>query len=369
MRNVSKLKIGILGATGAVGQRFVQLLADHPWFEIVALAASANSAGKAYGAAVRWVLEGDVPAAVREQKIVLATPEQLAGCCPLLFSALPAAQALALEPALAAAGFAVFSNASAHRMAADVPLLIPEVNPEHVALIAVQQANRHWPGFIITNPNCSTTHLTGVLKPLDDAFGLRKVLVVTMQAASGAGYPGVPSLDLLDNMVPYIPGEEQKLESEPRKLLGKFASDRIVPADFVISAHANRVAVRDGHTEVVSLAFRRRPSVAEVVDVLRAFRGLPQRLQLPTAPPQPIIVLDEIDRPQPVLDRMRGRGMANTVGRVRECPLFHIKLVLLGHNTIRGAAGGSILNAELLARQGYFPSFTPESTPTDGGAS
>ncbi len=365
---MSKLKVGILGATGAVGQRFVQLLADHPWFEIVALAASEQSAGRKYGAAVHWVLERDVPAAVREQEIIRATPEQLRGCCSLLFSALPADQARFLEPELAAAGFAVFSNASAYRMEEDVPLLIPEVNPEHAALIRMQQAKRHWPGFIVTNPNCSTTHLAGVLKPLHDAFHLRKVLVVTMQAASGAGYPGVSFMDLLDNVVPYIPGEEQKLESEPRKLLGQFAGDHIVPADFIISAHANRVAVRDGHTEVVSLEFQHRPAVAEVVDILRTFRGLPQRLQLPTAPPRPIIVLAENDRPQPLRDRMRGRGMANIVGRVRECPLFHIKLVLLGHNTIRGAAGGSILNAELLARQGYFPDFTPDSDYT-GAAS
>ncbi len=363
---MTRIKVGVLGATGAVGQRFVQLLADHPWFEIVSLAASANSAGRRYDDVVRWVVGGDIPRQTREIVVELADPAALAGCCSLLFSALPSEEARRLEPEFAAAGFAVFSNASAYRMAEDVPLLIPEVNPEHAALVRIQQARRGWPGFIVTNPNCSSTHLTGVLKPLHDAFGLDKVLVVTMQAASGAGYPGVPFLDLLDNVIPFIPGEEEKLESEPLKMLGQFTGEKVLPADFRISAHANRVPVRDGHTEAVSIAFQRHPSVEEVVTALREFRGLPQVLNLPSAPHQPVVVLEEEDRPQPARDRLRGHGMANVVGRVRPCPLFDIKLVLLGHNTLRGAAGGSLLNAELMACQGYFDGLSADLPLLEG---
>jgi aspartate-semialdehyde dehydrogenase len=278
--------------------------------------------------------------------------------CELLFSALPSHIAREVEPTFAEAGYIICSNASAYRMEPDIPLLIPEVNPDHTGLIETQRQRRGWSGFIITNPNCTTTHLVSALKPLHEAFGLEKVFVVSMQAISGAGYPGVASLDILDNVIPYISGEEEKVESEPRKLLGRLAGDHIEMAPFQVSAQCNRVDVRDGHTECVSVALRHSASREDIVEALRSFRSVPQEKRLPHAPDPAIIVRDEPDRPQPVLDRLAGDvpGMATVVGRIRPCPLLDWKFVVLGHNTIRGAAGGALLNAELLVAQGWIAS-------------
>lgn len=347
-----KIRVGVLGATGAVGQRFVQLLEHHPWFEITALAASEASAGQTYAEACTWRVSADMPTGVREMEVLPIAPGFEAD---IVFSALPGSVAGQTEEAFAAAGYVVCSNASAHRMDPDVPLLVPEVNAQHLSLIPHQQQQRGWDtGYIVTNPNCSTIHLVLALKPLYDAFGLDRVMVTTMQALSGAGYPGVPSLDIVDNVIPYIGGEEDKLETEPLKLLGRFVGAGIEYANFAASAQTNRVAALDGHLEAVSVELTRKAAVAEVVDVLREFRGEPQQLDLPSAPGQPIVVRDEPDRPQPRLDRMVERGMASIVGRVRECPVFDIKFLVLGHNTIRGAAGASILNAELLVAKGYL---------------
>lgn len=382
MNSAPKIKVGVLGATGAVGQRFVQMLADHPWFEIAALTASDRSVGKRYGDATKWLLRGGMPSTVADMILLPTQPEAIGPEVRLLFSALPGESAREIEVELAAAGCGVCSNASAHRMDPDVPLLIPDVNPEHAALIRVQQARRGWAapgadiagaadnppppaggqpsavgfsgaGFIVTNPNCTTTHLVCALKPLHDAFGLEAVNVVSMQAISGAGYPGVSAMDILDNVIPYIGGEEEKVELEPRKLLGTLVGEEIRFADFTVSAQCNRVAVRNGHLEAVSVKLRRRASLEQVAEALTSYRGEPQRLGLPTAPDPAIILFQEKDRPQPRLDRLAGKGMATCVGRLRPDPLFDYKFIVLGHNTIRGAAGGSILNAELLVAQGW----------------
>jgi aspartate-semialdehyde dehydrogenase len=355
MTDSPKLKVGILGATGAVGQRFAQLLADHPWFEIGALTASDRSAGKRYADACKWLLRGGMPPALADMVLTPTEAGAISSDVRLLFSALPSGNAGAVEEELAAAGFAVCSNAASHRMDPDVPLLIPDVNADHTALIPVQQARRGWKrGFIVTNPNCTTTHLVCALKPLHDAFGLAAVNVVSMQAISGAGYPGVSAMDILDNVIPSIGGEEEKVEIEPRKLLGSLAGDTIALADFLVSAQCNRVAVRNGHTEAVSVKLKRPAGQAEVVAALTSYRGEPQRLGLPSAPDPAIILHTEVDRPQPRLDRLAGNGMATCVGRLRPDPLFDYKFIVLGHNTIRGAAGGAILNAELLYAQGYL---------------
>lgn len=346
-----KIKVGVIGATGAVGQRFVQLLANHPWFELTELAASDRSAGKPYGEACRWVLPEAMPEAARGMIVRELTTDL---DCEVVFSALPGDIAGPTEEELAAAGYIVCSNASAHRMDPDVPLLIPEVNPEHLGLLEVQRRRRGWRGAIVTNPNCTATGLAAALKPLHDAFGLRRVFVVSMQAISGAGYPGLASLDIVDNLIPYIGGEESKLETEPRKMLGRWDGDRILEADFRISAHCNRVAVREGHTECVSVELARRATAEEVIAAWREYKGLPQQLGLPTAPEKFIEVRSEPDRPQPLRDRDAGRGMTTTVGRLRPCSLLDWKFVLLSHNTLRGAAGASVLNAELMAVQGYF---------------
>jgi aspartate-semialdehyde dehydrogenase len=347
--------VGVLGATGAVGQRFIQLLDGNPWFEITAVAASERSAGLPYAQACVWRLSADCPATVRD---MMVQPIEAGLDCDIVFSALPSDVAMAVEERFAAAGYGVLSNASAHRMAPDVPLLIPEVNPEHLALIDVQRTRRGWDkGFIVTDPNCSTVGLVMALKPLHDAFGVRRVIVTTMQALSGAGYPGVPSLDVLDNVIPYIAGEEAKMVLEPRKLLGRYAAEKgeIVPADVAISPSCNRVAARDGHLEAVSVEFDRRPSIDEVTEALRGFKSVPYGLGCPSAVDPTIVVRDEPDRPQTVRDRDAGAGMTVTVGRVRPCEVFHAKFVVLSHNTIRGAAGGSILNAELMAARGMMP--------------
>ncbi|NJN81333.1 MAG: aspartate-semialdehyde dehydrogenase [Caldilineaceae bacterium] len=347
-----KIKVGVLGATGAVGQRFVQMLQGHPWFELTALCASSRSAGKTYGDACNWILRGDMPAHLRDVVVEPCVPNI---DCALVFSALPARAADDVESAFAAAGYAVCSNARSHRYDADVPLLIPEVNPEHLELIDIQKRARGWDGFIATNPNCSTTHLVSALHPLHQRFGVKKVFVVTMQAISGAGYPGVSSMDILDNVVPFISGEEEKMEQkEPQKLLGIFDGKQVQYADFVISAHCNRVPVRNGHLEAVSVEFDATPTREEIVQAWEEYLPLPQRLELPSAPHPAIIVREEADRPQPRLDRLAGSipGMATVVGRLRPDPLFDFKFLAFGHNTIRGAAGGSLLNAELIVAQG-----------------
>ncbi len=347
-----KLRVGILGATGAVGQRFVELLADHPWFELAALTASAASAGRRYGDACRWLLSSDIPPGVADVVVRETAPTI---DCDIVFSALPGDQAGPLEEAFAAAGYGVFSNASAHRQDPDVPLLIPEANPDHLTLVGTQRARRGWErGFIITNPNCSAVMLTMALAPLHTAFGLRSVLVSTMQGLSGAGYPGVPSLDALDNVIPFIGGEEEKLASEPRKMLGTLNGEQVEPAGFAVSAHCNRVPTREGHLETVSVALERPATPQQVVEVWREWHPLPQQLNLPTAPQPPIVVRPEPDRPQTRLDRDAGRGMAVSVGRVRPCDIFDVKFIVLGHNTIRGAAGASVLNAELMLAQGML---------------
>ena len=351
------VRVGILGATGAVGQRFVQLLEHHPWFTIGALAASDRSTGKSYKEATRWILSSLMPTAAAEMEVLPVTPDALADRCDIVFSALPASRAREVEPAFAAAGVPVFSNASAFRMEPDVPLVIPEANPDHLALIHVQKERRGWPGFIVTNPNCSTIHLVCALKPLFDAFGIEQVMVTTLQALSGAGYPGVPSLDIVGNVIPYIGNEESKIESEPLKLLGTLMHDHVEPASMTISAAVNRVPVIDGHTEAVAVKLAQPAALEDVVTVLRSFAGIPQNLDLPTAPRPAIIVREEPDRPQPRLDVYAGNGMATVVGRLRPDPILDYKFVVLGHNTIRGAAGASILNAELALALGYLDEY------------
>ena len=350
---MSKIRAGILGATGMVGQHFVRFLQGHPWFEITALAASGRSEGKPYGEGCRWVISSELPPSVRDMVVQSCEPGL---DCDLVFSGLPSDVAGPVEEAFAAAGYWVSSNASAHRMDADVPLLIPEVNPDHIGILDHQRRRRGWKrGFIVTNPNCSTVTLVMALKPLSDRFGIKQVSVVTMQALSGAGYPGVPSLDSLDNVIPYIGGEEAKVESEPLKLMGALAGEAFRPAEFAISAQCNRVAVRDGHLEAVSVAFKQsNVSVEQVVEVLSHWRALPQELNLPSAPRRPLVVRPERDRPQPLYDRDEGKGMSVVVGRVRPCPILGCKFMVLGHNTIRGAAGAAVLNAELLKVKGYL---------------
>jgi len=345
-----KIRVGVLGATGTVGQRFVEALVEHPWFDLAVLTASSASAGRSYGEACRWQLSADMPSPVVDAVVRPTEPDV---DCEIVFSALPGDQAGPVEEAFAAAGYGVFSNASAHRQDPDVPLLIPEVNPDHLGLIETQRAQRGWTrGFIATNPNCSAVMLTMALAPLHAVFGLKSVLVTTMQGLSGAGYPGVPSLDALDNVMPFIGGEEEKLSSEPRKMLGQLNEGKIDLADFLISAHCNRVPAREGHLETVSVALLSPATPRQAIEAWQTWRPLPQELGLPSAPHPPVIVRPEPDRPQTRVDRQAGRGMAVSVGRVRPCEVADIKFVLLGHNTIRGAAGASVLNAELMVAQG-----------------
>jgi len=347
------IRVGVLGATGAVGQRFVQLLDGHPWFELAALAASERSAGRRYAEACTWKLATPMP----ERAAGLAVRPAEPGLeCDVVFSALDAAVAGPIEEAFAAAGYAVLSNARNHRMADDVPLLVPEVNAEHAALLAVQRKKRGWKGFIATNPNCSTATLVLALAPLERRFGLKAVAVTTLQAITGAGYPGIPSLDILANVVPFIAGEEEKIERETRKILGRLGpgGGAVEPLAAVVSATTTRVPVVDGHTASVFVTLGDNPSLDAVREALRGFRGPPQERGLPSAPAHPVLVLDADDRPQPRLDIGRERGMASIVGRVRACPLMGYKFIVLGHNTIRGAAGAAILNAELLQSQGLL---------------
>ena len=348
-----KIRVGVLGATGAVGQRFVEALVDHPWFELTALTASGTSAGRKYGDACRWLLSPDIPPGLAEWTVQETAPTI---DCELVFSALPTEQAGPVEEAFAAAGYGVFSNAGSHRQDPDVPLLIPEVNPDHLGLLETQRARRGWGrGFIVTNPNCTAVPLTMALAPIYAAFGLRSVLVSTMQGLSGAGYPGVPSLDALDNVIPFIGGgEEDKVSVEPRKMLGKLRDGAIEFAGFAVSAHCNRVPAREGHLVTVSAALERPATPEQIIRAWQDWRPIPQQLKLPTAPQPALVVRSERDRPQTRLDRDAGRGMAVSVGRVRPCEVLDVKFVVLGHNTIRGAAGASVLNAELMLAQGLL---------------
>ena len=346
-----KIPVGILGATGIVGQRLVQMLEHHPWFETAWLAASDRSEGKAYGEAARWRMKTAMPSRVAAMTVSAAAP---AGAPKVMFAALDAGIAAELEPRFAEAGCAVITNSSALRMRSDVPLVIPEVNADHVRLIECQSAKRHSGGFVVTNPNCSAIGLVLALAPLQQRFGLETVMAVTMQAVSGAGYPGVASLDILGNVIPYIAKEEEKMEEETRKLLGRLNGSGIVPGGFRMSAQCNRVAVEDGHTESVSVKLGRKAEAGEMVAAWTEFRGVPQEMKLPTAPERPLRYVEAADRPQPRFDADAGEGMTVTVGRLRPCGALDWKFTVLSHNTIRGAAGAALLNAELLKAQGYL---------------
>jgi aspartate-semialdehyde dehydrogenase len=347
-----KWRAGVLGATGIVGQRLVKLLSDHAWFELTEVAASERSSGRTYAEAVRWHLETPIPAEARGLVVKGVEPTLN---CDFVFSALDSSVAGPVEEDFARAGYPVVSNSKNHRMDADVPLLIPEVNASHLDAIPVQQKNRGYDaGFIVTNPNCSTAGLVLVLKPLADAFGLERIFVVTLQAISGAGYPGVASMDIQGNVVPFISGEEEKMEAEPQKLLGKWDGTRFIEAGLGISAHCNRVPVLDGHLECVSLGLKKIASLDEVREALQTFEVDEELASLPTALRHPVVVVDEENRPQPRRDVEAGDGMAAVVGRIRECPLHDVKLTLLSHNLVRGAAGAALLNAELLAARGFL---------------
>lgn len=346
-----KIPVGILGATGVVGQRFLQLLEAHPWFEVAWLAASDRSAGQPYGEAVRWRLKTPIPERVLRMPVSNATPE---GAPRVIFAALDAGIARELEPQFAEAGCAVVSNSSAFRMEENVPLVVPEVNAAHIALIEKQCWRKQSGGYIVTNPNCSAIGLVMALAPLHQKFGIESLFVTTMQAVSGAGYPGVASLDILGNVIPYIAKEEEKMEEETRKLLGRLADDRVEPATFPMTAHCNRVAVEDGHTESVSVKLKQQAHADELIAAFNEFRSTPQELKLPLAPAQPVFYDTAPDRPQPRFDVDRGNGMTVSVGRLRPCGVLDYKFTVLSHNTIRGAAGAALLNAELLKVQGFL---------------
>lgn len=355
-----KIPVAVLGATGAVGQRFVSLLADHPWFEIASVTGSERSQGQPYGEVVKWLLPSEIPPAVREMVIERtdAVPPEI----QLVFSALPSRVALEAEPELASRGYLVCSNASAHRMGPDIPLLIPEINADHLALIDHQRAQRGWPGLIVTSPNCASTAIVFPLKAMDDAFGLSQVHAVTMQAISGAGYPGVSSLEITDNVIPFIPGEEPKLEQESRKMLGDLSAGTIEPGNFQVSAQVNRVPVLDGHLVVLSIGLQKEANLEDVIGALEAFKASDSIAGLPSAPDRALVLRHEEDRPQPRLDREAENGMAVSVGRVQSCSVLDYKMISLVHNTVRGAAGGAVLNAELLVKQGFVEQVAAEST-------
>jgi aspartate-semialdehyde dehydrogenase len=347
----TKLSVGILGATGIVGQRFIQMLEHHLWFEVSWLAASDRSESKPYAEAARWRLKTAIPDRVARMTVSPAKPE---GAPKIIFAALDAGIAKELEPQFAAAGCAVVSNSSALRMQADVPLVIPEVNGDHIRLIEMQAWRKSSGGFAVTNPNCSAIGLVLALAPLYKRFGLETVMAVTMQAVSGAGYPGVASLDILGNVIPYIAKEEEKMEEETQKLLGTLNGSGIIPAPFAMSAQCNRVAVEDGHTESVSIRLKKKAQPEEIIAAWNDFRAEPQQLRLPSAPEQPVMYLTAADRPQPRLDVDSGGGMTTSVGRLRKCNVLDWKFTVLSHNTIRGAAGAALLNAELLKAKGYL---------------
>jgi aspartate-semialdehyde dehydrogenase len=347
---MAQIPVGILGATGMVGQQFIALLARHPWFKVEWLGASERSAGKAYRDAAAWRLPDLLPDDVATRMVDGATP----GRAPkLVFSGLDSSVAGDIEAAFAAAGHLVVSNSRNYRMEASVPLLIPEVNADHLKLLDAQGAATGWKGRIVTNPNCSTVVLTMALAPLRQ-FGLETAMITTLQAISGAGYPGVPSWDILGNVIPHIGGEEEKIETETRKILGSFANGSVAFHPVTVSATTTRVPVRNGHTESISVGLTEKPTADAVIGAWRSFKGRPQDLDLPSAPKPPVVYLTEPNRPQPQLDVNRGGGMTVSVGRLRACPLFDYKFVALGHNTIRGAAGVAILNAELMHREGIL---------------
>ncbi|HEX2905329.1 MAG TPA: aspartate-semialdehyde dehydrogenase [Phototrophicaceae bacterium] len=359
----SKLDVAILGATGAVGQRFIQLLENHPWFRVAEVIGSSRSAARSYGEAANWVLDGSPPDSVAGLT-VKALEDDFES--PLVFSALPKEAAETREFELAAAGHVVCTNASANRMVADVPLLLPEANADHVQLVEIQRQKRGWKtGAIIANSNCTAMPVVMALAPLRK-FGVKKILVVSAQAISGAGYPGVASLDIIDNIIPYVSGDEDKLETETLRMLGKLEQEQITWLDAVVSASCNRVAVIDGHLVTVSVELEAKPTLDEILAAWHDFRGPMPVPQLPTAPEKPVQYLPQIDRPQPRRDRAAGNGMATSVGRLRECPILGYKFSALSHNTIRGAAGCSILNAELLAAKGYLGNFKPVLTQAAG---
>lgn len=346
--NNEKIPVGVLGATGSVGQKFIQLLENHPYFDLVEVAASDRSAGKKYSEVVNWILSTPIPINVKDLIVKQCEPNLN---CKLVFSGLDASVAGEIEENFAKAGYLVASNSKNHRFDKDVPLLIPEVNPEHLELIKSQKFGK---GCIVTNPNCSTIGMIIALKPLDDLFGIEAVNVVTMQALSGAGYPGVASLDIIDNVIPFIGGEEGKMETEPLKILGKMEKDEIKFSDIKISASCNRVAVLDGHLESVQIKLKKKATKEEIIAAWENFRGEPQKLNLPFAPQKPIYYFYEDKYPQPRLHRNIDKGMAVSIGRLRECNLFDYKFSVLSHNTVRGAAGGSILCAELMIAKGFL---------------
>jgi aspartate-semialdehyde dehydrogenase len=346
----TRIEVGILGATGMVGQSFISFLQGHPWFDLKWLGASDRSAGKKYKDAMNWNLAGSTPDSVASMVVEESKP----GNAPqLLFSAMDASIATDIERAFAQAGHVVVSNSRNHRMERDVPLLVPEINPEHLQLVPSQQQARGWKGKIVTNPNCSTIVLTMGLAPLR-GYDITKIVATTMQAISGAGYPGVPSMDILGNVIPFIGNEEEKMEQETQKILGDFCGDHIDPLPALMSAHCNRVPVVDGHTITVSVEFSSKPTLADVRDAFDEFTAVPQRRRLPSAPPRPVIYMEEANRPQPRKDAERERGMAAFVGRLRVCPVLGYKFIVMGHNTIRGAAGAAVLNAELMQSEGML---------------
>jgi aspartate-semialdehyde dehydrogenase len=347
---MSTIEAGILGATGMVGQHFIKFLDGHPMFRLSWLGASERSAGKRYADAAKWHLGGSTPDAISGMTIEEAKP----GNAPrLLFSAMDASVATEIEQAFARAGHVVVSNSKNHRMDQDVPLLVPEINPDHLRLIPGQQRARGWTGQIVTNPNCSTVVLTMALAPLKQ-FGITRVIATTLQAISGAGYPGVASMDIMGNVVPFIGGEEEKMQQETQKILGSYAGDHIEPLTAKVSAHCNRVPVVDGHTVTISVELSSRPSEADLRNAFDTYTSVPQQRHLPSAPKQPVQYLPESDRPQPRKDADRERGMATSLGRLRPCPVFDWKFVALSHNTIRGAAGAAVLNAELMESEGLL---------------
>lgn len=346
-----RIPVGILGATGMVGQEFVSFLRDHPWFDLVWLGASDRSAGKTYRDATTWRLGGTTPAHVRH--MVVSECKPTADAPRLMFSAMDASVAGEIEQAFAKAGHIIVSNSRNHRMDDDVPLLVPEINADHLKLITAQQHKRGWNGTIVTNPNCSTVVLVMALAPLKK-FGIRKVIVTTMQAISGAGYPGVASMDINANVIPFISGEEEKMQRETQKILGDFSDSRVIPLAAQVSASCNRVPVVDGHTLSISVEFEHKPGEGEIISAFHAWRGIPQEKGLPSAPPCPVIYMEEPDRPQPRRDVERENGMAVFIGRLRHCPVLDYKFIALGHNTVRGAAGAAVLNAELMKSEGWL---------------
>lgn len=352
MKKLAKRRVGILGATGTVGQRVIHMLRNHPYFKVTALAASDRSEGKRFADVCNWKLPFEMPDAVKDIKVFGCKPPL---DCDVVISSLPSDIAVEAEGAFAAAGYPVISNSSSYRMPDDVPLVVPEINPDHLDIIPYQQKKRGYDkGYLVTNPNCTTIGLVMMLAPLHKVFGLEAVMMTSLQAISGAGYPGVASMDIIDNVIPHIGGEEEKVEMEPQKILGKLTKTKIVSAPFLVSAQCNRVPVQDGHLESVRIKLKKKADVEQVIAALESFTGLPQELKLPTAPAQPIIVRSEKDRPQPRLDRDAGNGMATVVGRISKDTIFDFKLTLISHNTVRGAAGAALLNAELLVAKGLL---------------